>query len=91
MFQIKQSEATAARRRIPLLFVSSTDGFAPVTPTSPVAYISQNGATWVATTNAPAVATLASGQSLAGVYYLELTATEVALYKYLVQHHLIQE
>ena len=78
MFQIKQSEATAARRRIPLLFVSSTDGFTPVTPTSPVAYISQNGATWVATTNAPAVATLAGGQSLAGVYYLELTATEVA-------------
>lgn len=77
MFQIKQSEATAARRRIPVLFVSSTDGFTPVTPTSPAAYISVNGATWVATTNAVAVATLAAGQSLAGVYYLELTAAEV--------------
>lgn len=78
MFQIKQSEATAARRRIPVLFVSSTDGFTPVTPTSPAAYISANGATWTATTNAVAVATLAAGQSLAGVYYIELTAAEVA-------------
>lgn len=78
MFQIKQSEATAARRRIPVLFVSSTDGFTPVTPTSPVAYISQNGATWVATTNTVAVATLAGGQATAGVYYLELTAAELA-------------
>ena len=78
MYQIKQSEATAARRRIPVLFVSSTDGFTPVTPTSPAAYISINGATWVATTNAVAVATLAGGQSLAGVYYLELTAAELA-------------
>jgi len=78
VFQIKQSEATAARRRIPVLFVSSTDGFTPVTPTSPVAYISQNGATWVATTNTVAVATLAGGQAAAGVYYLELTAAELA-------------
>lgn len=78
MFQIKQSEATAARRRIPVLFVSSADGFTPVTPTSPVAYISQNGATWVATTNTVAVATLAGGQATAGVYYLELTAAELA-------------
>lgn len=78
MYQVKQSEATAARRRIPVLFVSSTDGFTPVTPTSPVAYLSANGATWVASTNSVAVATLAAGQSAAGVYYLELTATEVA-------------
>jgi len=78
VYQIKQSEATAARRRIPVLFVSSTDGFTPVTPTSPAAYISINGATWVATTNAVAVATLAAGQSAAGVYYLELTAAELA-------------
>jgi hypothetical protein len=78
MFQIRQSESTAARRRIPVLFVSSTDGFTPVTPTSPAAYISTNGATWVATTNAVAVATLAAGQAAAGVYYLELTAAEVA-------------
>lgn len=78
MYQIKQSEATAVRRRIPILFVSSTDGFTPVTPTSPSAYISQNGGTWVATTNAVAVATLAAGQSASGAYYLELTATEVA-------------
>jgi hypothetical protein len=78
MFQIRQSESTAARRRIPVLFVSSTDGFTPVTPTSPAAYISANGATWVATTNAVTVATLAAGQAAAGVYYLELTAAEVA-------------
>jgi hypothetical protein len=58
--------------------VSSTDGFTPVTPTSPVAYISANGGTWVATTNTVVVATLAGGQSASGAYYLELTATEVA-------------
>ena len=34
MYQIKQSEATAARRRIPVLFVGSTDGFTP-TPQNP--------------------------------------------------------
>ena len=78
MYQIKQSEATAARRRIPILFVSSTDGFSPVAPTSPAAYLSINGATWVASTNAVVVATLAAGQSAAGVYYLELTAAELA-------------
>jgi len=78
MFQIKQSEATAARRRIPVLFVSSTDGFTPTTPTSPAAYISTNGGTFVATTNAVTLETLAAGQSASGCYYLELTATEVA-------------
>lgn len=78
MFQIKQSEATAARRRIPVLFVSSTDGFTPTTPTSPAAYISTNGGTFVATTNAVTLETLAAGQSASGCYYIELTATEVA-------------
>jgi hypothetical protein len=78
MYQIKQSESTAARRRIPVLFVSSTDGFTPTTPTSPVAYISTNGGTFVATTNAVTLETLAAGQSACGCYYLELTATEVA-------------
>lgn len=78
MFQIKQSEATAARRRIPVLFVSSTDGFTPTTPTSPAAYISTNGGTFVATTNAVTLETLAAGQSASGCYYLELTAAEVA-------------
>jgi len=77
MYQIKQSEATAARRRIPVLFVSSTDGFSPVTPTSPAAYISTNGGTFVATTNAVTLETLAAGQSASGCYYLELTAAEV--------------
>ena len=77
MYQIKQSEATAARRRIPILFVSSTDGYSPVTPTSPAAYISTNGGTFVATTNAVTLETLAAGQSATGCYYLELTAAEV--------------
>jgi hypothetical protein len=77
MFQIKQSETTAARRRIPVLFVSSTDGFTPTTPTSPAAYISTNGGTFVATTNAVTLETLAAGQSASGCYYLELTAAEV--------------
>lgn len=77
MYQIKQSEATAARRRLPILFVSNTDGFSPVTPTSPAAYISTNGGTFVATTNAVTLETLAAGQSATGCYYLELTAAEV--------------
>jgi hypothetical protein len=77
MYQIKQSEATAARRRIPVLFVSSTDGFTPTTPTSPAAYISVNGGTFTATTNAVTLETLAAGQSASGCYYLELTAAEV--------------
>ena len=77
MYQIKQSEATAARRRIPVLFVGSTDGFTPTTPTSPAAYISVNGGTFVATTNAVTLETLAAGQSASGCYYLELTAAEV--------------
>lgn len=77
MYQIKQSEATAARRRVPILFVSSTDGFTPVTPTSPAAYISVNGGTFAATTNTVTLQTLAAGQSAAGCYYVELTAAEV--------------
>lgn len=46
MYQIKQSESTAARRRIPVLLVDATDGYTPKTgQTAPTVTISKNGAT----------------------------------------------
>lgn len=71
MFQIKQSEATAARRRIPVLLVDITDGFTPelgiVTPTI---NISKNGAT--VASGAGTWTEIGNGQ-----YYYEFTAGEV--------------
>jgi hypothetical protein len=71
MFQIKQSEATAARRRIPVLLVDITDGFTPelgiVTPTINV---SKNGA--AVATGAGTWTEIGNGQ-----YYYEFTAGEV--------------
>lgn len=70
MYQIKQSEATAARRRLPVLMVSSTDGFTPsagvVTPTIT---ISKNGATGAS--GAGTWTEIGNGQ-----YYYELTTGE---------------
>lgn len=70
MFQIKLSESTAARRRIPVLLVDSTDGFTPKTgQTAPTVTISKNGAT--AVTGAGTFTEVANG-----VYYYEFTAGE---------------
>jgi hypothetical protein len=70
MYQIKLSEATAARRRIPVLLVDSTDGFTPKTgQTAPTVTISKNGATAVS-----GVGTFTEVGN--GVYYYEFTTGE---------------
>ena len=71
MFQIKLSEATAARRRIPVLLVDITDGFTPETAvTAPTINISKNGAT--VASGAGTWTEIGNGQ-----YYYEFTAGEV--------------
>lgn len=71
MFQIKLSEATAARRRIPVLLVDITDGFTPETGVvTPTINISKNGAT--VATGAGTWAEIGNGQ-----YYYEFTTGEV--------------
>ena len=70
MFQIKLSESTATRRRIPVLLVDSTDGFTPKTgQTAPTVTISKNGAT--AVSGAGTFTEVGNG-----VYYYEFTAGE---------------
>jgi hypothetical protein len=70
MFQIKLSESTAARRRIPVLLVDATDGFTPKTgQTAPTVTISKNGAT--AVSGAGTFTEVANG-----VYYYEFTVGE---------------
>lgn len=71
MFQVKLSEATAARRRIGVLLVDITDGFTPETGvTAPTINISKNGAT--PTSGAGTWAEIGNGQ-----YYYEFTTGEV--------------
>jgi hypothetical protein len=71
MYQIKQSESTAARRRIPVLLVDSTDGYTPKTgQTAPTVTISKNGAT--AATGTGTWTEISNGQ-----YYYEFTSGEV--------------
>lgn len=71
MFQIKQNEATAVRRRIPILLVDITDGFTPETGiTAPTVNVSKNGAAIAA--GAGTFTEIGNGQ-----YYYEFTAGEV--------------
>jgi hypothetical protein len=71
MFQIKQSEATAARRRVPVLLVSLTDGFTPSTGiVTPTITISKNGA--AIASGAGTWTEIGNGQ-----YYYEFTSGEV--------------
>jgi hypothetical protein len=71
MYQIKQSEATAARRRIPVLLVDITDGFTPETGVvTPTINVSKNGAT--VASGAGTWTEIGNGQ-----YYYEFTAGEV--------------
>jgi hypothetical protein len=71
MYQIKQSETTAARRRIPVLLVDATDGYTPKTgQTTPTVTISKNGAT--AATGAGTWTEIGNGQ-----YYYEFASGEV--------------
>lgn len=71
MYQIKQSESTAARRRIPVLLVDATDGYTPKTgQTAPTVTISKNGAT--AATGTGTWTEISNGQ-----YYYEFASGEV--------------
>ena len=71
MFQVKLSEATAARRRIPVLLVDITDGFTPETGVvTPTINLSKNGAT--VATGAGTWTEIGNGQ-----YYYEFTTGEV--------------
>jgi len=71
MYQIKQSEATAARRRIPVLLVDITDGFTPETGVvTPTINISKLGA--AAAAGAGTWTEIGNGQ-----YYYEFTSGEV--------------
>lgn len=71
MFQIKQSEATAARRRIPVLLVDITDGFTPETGVvTPTINVSKNGA--AIASGAGTWTEIGNGQ-----YYYEFTSGEV--------------
>ncbi len=71
MFQIKQSDADAAHRRIPVLLVDITDGFTPETGvTAPTINVSKNGAT--PASGAGTWAEIGNGQ-----YYYQLTTGEV--------------
>jgi hypothetical protein len=75
MHLIRQSESTAARRRVVFALVASADGFTPVTGATFVAgelLVSKNGAT-----EANAAGTTAATQIGGGLYYLELSAAEV--------------
>lgn len=71
MYQIKQSETTAARRRIPVLLVDATDGYTPKTgQTTPTVTISKNGATTA--TGTGTWTEIGNGQ-----YYYEFASGEV--------------
>jgi hypothetical protein len=49
MFYVKQSESTAARRRVPILMVDATDGSTPETGLTLYGLLSKNGNTFAAT------------------------------------------
>jgi hypothetical protein len=49
MFYVKQSESTAARRRVPILMVDETDGSTPETGLTLYGLLSKNGNTFAAT------------------------------------------
>lgn len=68
---IQQSEATAARRRLPIYLVDATDGFTPETGvTSPTVEVSKNGA-------AQATGTGSWTEIGDGMYYYECVVGEV--------------
>ena len=71
MFQIKLSEGTAARRRIPILLVDATDGYTPETGiTTPTIKVSKNGGTQA--TGTGTFTEIGTGQ-----YYYEFASGEV--------------
>jgi hypothetical protein len=71
MFQIKQGESTASRKRLPILLVDITDGYtAEVGVTSPTIKISKNGA--AAATGSGSFVEIGLGQ-----YYYEFASGEI--------------
>jgi hypothetical protein len=71
MFQIKLSEGTTARRRIPILLVDATDGYTPETGiTTPTIKVSKNGGTQAAGTGT--FTEIGTGQ-----YYYEFASGEI--------------
>jgi hypothetical protein len=71
MFQVKQNESTASRKRLPILLVDATDGFTPETGvTSPTISISKNGAT--AASGTGSFVEIGFGQ-----YYYEFASGEI--------------
>jgi hypothetical protein len=71
---IKQSESTAARRRVPIWLVDATDGISAETGVTGTPRISKNGG---ASASASATITQVDSTNMPGLYYLELTAGEV--------------
>ena len=72
--EILKSEATAARRRVPVWLVDATDGVTAETGVSGTPRISKNGGASAAATNA---ITEVDATNMPGLYYAELTAGEV--------------
>ena len=71
MFQVKQNESTASRKRLPILLVDATDGYSGETGvTSPTISISKNGAT--AASGTGSFVEIGQGQ-----YYYEFASGEI--------------
>ena len=71
MFQIRQNESTATRKRAPILLVDATDGFTPETGvTSPTITISKNGAAGIGGTGT-------FSEVSNGIYSYEFAASEI--------------
>ena len=75
IFTMKQSEATAAYRRVYFHAVDATDGITAETGLTGTAFISKNGAAPAATTNS--LVEISAG-NMPGRYYVELTAAELS-------------
>lgn len=71
---IRQSDATAARRRVPIWLVDATDGIAAETGVTGNVRISKNGAASATTTN---TIVEVDATNMPGLYTIELTTTEV--------------
>lgn len=71
---IKQSEVTAARRRVPIWLVDATDGITAEMGVTGTPRISKNGG---ASAAAAGTITEVDATNMPGLYYLEFTAAEV--------------
>lgn len=74
MIKLQQSEATAARRRMPVYLVDICDGFTPETGITPTMRISKNGG---ASAAAGGSITEVDSTNMKGYYYYEFTQAEL--------------